>query len=489
MIRAALPNFAAVLTEVILTLGILLEVLISVFSKENAQRNTFYGALVILVCAFAALLFQFSSPGVTFGGQYTNDLFTLTSKCFVLGLAIIAFYMVMPISNLEDLNQSELPILMLTALLGMLIMISANDLLVLFLGIELQSLSVYTLVCLRRHNIHSSEAALKYFILGALSTGFLLYGISYIYGLSGTLSFDALHRFFRSHNFTGVEAYAPYIGIVFLLGGLCFKIAAAPFHFWVPDVYQGAPTSIVAFMATVAKFAGFVVILQVLGYPLIGAHGMWSAVISVIAVVSMFWGAISALMQTNVKRLLAYSSIGQVGFGLIGLVLGNEHGSQSAFAYMAFYSLMLLGLFGILLQAKRRGIKIETIKDLSTLRQYFPHSALGLAVILLSMAGIPPFPGFLTKLYILKNAIAFSYYAISLLGVVYSVLAAAYYLILLKAMFFDEANHPPITLKPKAYVITLAVGLILTLMVYVLLCPSTFFDLAMNVTSTLFFQR
>jgi NADH-quinone oxidoreductase subunit N len=489
LISAAIPNFTAALAEVIVTLGILAEVIASVWLRQNAQRSLFYGAMAIVTVALGALFWQLGHTGVSFGEQYMNDFFTLTTKAFVLAITLVAIYLMHFTAAGDETPQNELPILVLTSLLGMMLMVSANNMLILFLGIELQSLSIYTLVAIRRHNIYSHEAALKYFILGALSTGFMLYGISFIYGLTGTLSFDALHRFFKASTFVGFNHITPYIGLFFVLAGLAFKVAAVPFHFWVPDVYQGSPTTVVTFVATAPKFAGLAVMVQLLAVPFLGAAKVWGTLLAVMAVGSMFVGATAALVQTNIKRLMAYSSIGQVGFSLLGLAVANEQGAQSALAYMGLYTLTLLGFFGILLHVKRRGLKVRELKDLGAISTHCPYSAIGLGILLLSMAGVPPLPGFLTKLYVLQGAMAFNHYTLAFLGVIYSVIAVGYALILLKALFFDKTEGTSAAPKPYLLGMNLVLIALIGLMALLLWDPAILFDITTQSSGALFFER
>ena len=438
MILAIKPTFMPALAEILVSLGAIKILLVGLFKKNNTLNWCFYLAIGTLI---AALLALYSQPGelqITFNGLFVNDAYTIFMRMAVLmtGIVVLIFSRLTVVQ--EEINKFEYPALILLALVGMMVMISANDLLSLFMGIELQSLSLYILVAMRRNNSRSSEAALKYFILGALSTGILLYGCSLIYGFTGLTNFATLERFFKSQQLTQSLSIGPIIGMVLVIIALGFKIAAAPFHSWAPDVYQGTPTSLTTFLATAPKIAGLAVIMRVLINPFGGISSLWKPLVILLAVLSMVVGSLTALTQSNVKRLIAYSSIGHMGFALIGVVTATEMGLEAAITYSIFYLMTTLLFFGGLLYLLRNGRPIKTIADLHGIGRSFPIIAFLLGFVVLSMAGIPPLPGFLPKLMILIAAVSQGNYGLAVVGVIYSVIAAAYYLIILKALFFDK---------------------------------------------------
>lgn len=449
MILAIKPTFIPALAEILVSLGAIKILLVGLFKKNNTLNWCFYLAIGTLM---AGLLALYSQPGglqITFNGLFVNDAFTIVMRMIVL----IAGLVVLTLSRLtivqEEINKFEYPVLLLLALVGMMVMISANDLLSLFMGIELQSLSLYILVAMRRNSLKSSEAALKYFVLGALSTGILLYGCSLIYGFTGLTNFEMLERFFKNQQLTQSLSIGPIIGMILVIIALGFKIATAPFHSWVPDVYQGTPTSLTIFLATAPKITGLSVIMRVLLNPFGGVANLWQPLVILLAVLSMMIGAITALTQSNVKRLIAYSSIGHMGFILVGIITAAETGLNAAITYSIFYMLTTLLFFGGLLYLLRSGRPIKTIADLQGVGRSFPVISFVLGFSVLSMAGIPPLPGFLPKLIILMSAVSYGNYGLAVIAVIYSVIAAAYYLIILKALFFDK---PPQT-APKGSVI------------------------------------
>ena len=337
------------------------------------------------------------------------------------------------------MKRFEYPVLMLFATVGMMMMVSANDLIALYLGLELQSLSLYVLAAFKRDTTRSSEAGLKYFVLGALSSGMLLYGCSMIYGFAGTTSFDGLVQVLGGDQTASVGLI---VGIVFLIAGLAFKISAVPFHMWTPDVYEGAPTPITAFFAVAPKIAAISLFVRVMMDPFGGLVEEWRQIIIFVSILSMILGAFAAIAQTNIKRLMAYSSIGHMGYALVGLASGSEAGIQGVILYMTIYLAMNVGTFACILAMRRKGEMVEEISDLAGLSKSNPMLAAALLVFMFSMAGIPPLAGFFGKLYIFLAAIEAQLYVLAIIGVVASVVGAFYYLRIVKIMYFDEAVEP-----------------------------------------------
>jgi NADH-quinone oxidoreductase subunit N len=362
------------------------------------------------------------------------------------------------------MNRFEFPVLMLFATLGMMMMISANNLMSLYLGLELQSLSLYVLAAFRRDDLRSSEAGLKYFVLGALSSGMLLYGCSLIYGFAGTTSFGALAGLFADAA-GGGEAVPTgvVVGLVFLSAGLAFKVSAVPFHMWTPDVYEGAPTAVTAFFATAPKVAAMALFVRVLMGPFGGLVEQWQQIVIFISLASMILGALAAISQTNIKRLMAYSSIGHVGYALVGLAAGTEEGVRGVAVYLAIYIFMNVGTFACILCMRQKDRMVEGIEDLKGLSKTDPMMALALAVFMFSMAGIPPLAGFFGKLFVFSAAIDAGLYGLAIIGILTSVVGAFYYMRIVKFMYFDdpeEAFDRPIGREMS--LILLGSGLVIT---------------------------
>jgi NADH-quinone oxidoreductase subunit N len=336
----------------------------------------------------------------------------------------------------EDMARFEYPVLILFATIGMMLMVSANNLIALYLGLELQSLSLYVVASFRRDHVLSTEAGLKYFVLGALASGMLLYGSSLIYGFAGTTSFPALAAIVADQ--AGDPPLGLIFGIVFVAAALSFKVSAAPFHMWTPDVYQGAPTPVTAFFAVAPKIAAVALLVRVMIEPFGAIANQWSQIIVAISVLSMLLGAFAAINQSNIKRLMAYSSIGHIGYALIGLATGDETGVRGVLVYMAIYLFMNVATFAAILCMRRGGKMVEEISDLAGLAKTHPVLAAAFAVSMFSMAGIPPLAGFFSKLYVFLAAVAGGFYVLAVIGVLTSVVGAFYYLRIVKVMYFDE---------------------------------------------------
>lgn len=389
------------------------------------------------VASLAFALFIMSLSG-TQDGPILNDMFvqnkfTYFMKLLVIGGLIASICLSVQSLYRDNIIKFEYPLLVLFSGIGMMLMISSNNLLSLYMGLELQSLSLYVLASINRDHGKSAEAGMKYFILGAISSGMLLFGISLIYGFTGTTNFDLI-----GETLTNDVSLGAVIGFVFLISGLAFKISAAPFHMWTPDVYEGAPTSVTALFAIVPKVAAFALIIRLLFIPFAALHDHWFQIMWVLAFTSMAVGAFAALRQDDIKRLMAYSSIGNVGYALIGIVAGGVAGISSVLVYLTLYMIMTAGVFGIILSMRRDGHGLTKISDLSGLSTNAPWLAYPLAVFMFSMSGIPPLAGFFSKFVIFQSAIQSGLYGLAVFGVITSVVAAYYYLRIIKTMFFDK---------------------------------------------------
>ncbi|MBM3486810.1 MAG: NADH-quinone oxidoreductase subunit NuoN [Alphaproteobacteria bacterium] len=411
-----------------------------VFKGDRSFRTVSWIAVLGLVAAGCVLSAVSGPRALAFGSQFVLDGFALFMKWLVLIGSALAIVMSLAFNERERMARFEYPILILFATVGMLMMISANDLMSLYVGLELQSLSLYVIAAFNRDSTRSTEAGLKYFVLGALSSGMLLYGASLVYGFAGTTNFTALAALLD-----GSDGKAPglglLVGLVFVIAGLAFKISAVPFHMWTPDVYEGAPTPVTAFFAAAPKIAAMALTVRVLVGPFGELVHQWQQIVIFVSIASMILGALAAIWQTNIKRLLAYSSIGHVGFALVGLAAGTEAGVQGVAIYMAIYLVMNVGTFCCVLCMRQYGRAVEGIEDLAGLSKTQPMLALALAIFMFSMAGIPPLAGFFAKLYVFLAAVDAKLYGLAVIGLLTSVVAAFYYLRIIKLMYFDDAKE------------------------------------------------
>jgi len=420
--------------ELFLAVAGLLLLVLGVFHGDKS--TTHIGWLTAIAFAVTAGLMIQQDYWVrteTLGGMFVMDSFAGLVKLLLLGGLIVSVLYALKHMEQERFARFEVPILMLFAGLGMLIMVSSHDMLSLYVGLELQSLALYVLASIRRDDIKSSESGLKYFVLGAISSGMLLFGISLIYGYTGSTNFGVIGETLSNDLSVGAL-----IGMVFILAGMAFKISAVPFHMWTPDVYEGAPTSITAFFALVPKLAAMALLTRLLFEVFPAASVQWQQILWLLALLSMGLGAFAGLIQDNIKRLLAYSSIGNMGFALMGLAAGTAEGAGAMLFYMMIYMVMTAGTFGVLLCMRRNGVELTRISDLAGLSRHAPMMAYALALLMFSMAGIPPLAGFFGKFMVLKAAVDADLYALALLGVLASVVSAYYYLRIIKVMFFDE---------------------------------------------------
>src|SRR5690606_38696014 len=369
--------------------------MLGAFTREFSAR----AATVLAVAAIglaALLVYLGGSRGETaFNGLFVNDAFGVFMKLLILIGAGLSIAMALRVVEQSPMAHFEYPVLLLFATLGMLMMISANDLISLYMGLELQSLALYVVTAIRRDSLRSSEAGLKYFVLGSLASGMLLYGLSMVYGFTGTTSFATLAEIFVAQE--GMPSIGLIVGLVFVAAGLAFKISAVPFHMWTPDVYEGAPTAVTAFLAAAPKVAAMALLVRVLMGPFIDLVDQWQQIVVFISLASMILGSVAAIAQRNMKRLMAYSSIGHVGFALVGLAAGNEAGIRGVAVYMAIYLFMTVGSFAIILAMRVNGRAVEGVEDLAGLSKTNPMLALAMAILMFSMAGIPPLAGFFAK--------------------------------------------------------------------------------------------
>ena len=435
---AAMPDIFPALPEIWLALAGMVLLLLGVYRGDRSTGLVSWLAVFSLIAAAAILLLHHQPVrAVTFSGMFVSDSFALFMKLLVLlgsGLSII---LSQGYIAREEMHRFEFPVLILFATLGMLMMVSANDLIALYVGLELQSLALYVVAAFRRDAARSSEAGLKYFVLGALSSGMLLYGASLIYGFAGTTGFDALARLLEAGAPLGVT-----VGLVFVMAGLAFKISVVPFHMWTPDVYEGAPTPVTAFFAVAPKMAALALFIRLLIGPFGHLAEQWHQVVVFTSIASMVVGSLAALQQTNIKRLMAYSSIGNMGYALVGVAAGTEQGIQGVLIYMAVYLFMTVGTFAIILSMRQQGVMVEQISDLAGLSRSRPMMALAMAIFMFSMAGVPPLAGFLGKFYVFMAAVATGQYVLALVGLLASAISLYYYIRIVKVMYFDEAAAP-----------------------------------------------
>lgn len=423
------------LPELTLAIGSMVLLIAGVFLGDKSAREIAYGCVALLIAALVLVVVGPSSGTASlFGGAFEIDAFASYSKVIIFAAAAIAILMSRQFIDGDAGGRFEYPVLIILATFGMALMVSANDLITLYMGIETQSLALYILAAFNRDSPRSTEAGLKYFVLGALSSGLLLYGASLVYGFSGSTSFDEIARVAASEaNNAGLI-----VGLVFMICGLAFKVSAAPFHMWTPDVYEGAPTPVTAFFAAAPKLAAMALFARALVVSFPGVLEDWQPVIAMIAVASMMVGAFSAIAQTNIKRLMAYSSISHMGYALVGLSAGTREGVSAVLIYMAIYIAMTIGAFACILMMRRRGGMTENIEDLSGLTKTNMPLAVVLTVILFSLAGVPPLAGFFGKWFVFLAAVEAGLVWLAVVGVLASAVSAFYYLRIVWFMWFDE---------------------------------------------------
>lgn len=425
-----------VLPELVLALTALVLVMVGALRGENSTSLVYAGTFVALALALVLVLIQPQGRFLAFNNAFVVDAFGRFMKVLTLIGSGAVLLMSQESLRRDGMGRFEFPLLVLLATLGMMIMISANDLITLYLGLELQSLAAYVIAAFNRDNVKSSEAGLKYFVLGALSSGMLLYGASLLYGFTGTVTFPGLALALK-----GDIGLGAILGLVFLTAGLAFKLSAVPFHMWTPDVYEGAPTPVTTFFASAPKMAAMALLLRVFMGAFPNIAGQWQQIVIFIALASMLLGSFAAIGQPNIKRLMAYSSIGNIGYALIGLAAGGFVGIQGVLIYMAIYLATTLGAFACILSLRRDGKTLEQVSDLAGAARSHPVMAFCLAMMMFSLAGIPPLAGFFAKFYVFSAAIQAGLNTLAVIGVVTSVVGAYYYLRVVKVMYFDESQE------------------------------------------------
>ena len=420
-----------ILPELFISLSIMSLLMLGVFIKKNFKLIYLF-TILTLIFATALVLNQPDDIKKIFNDSYIIDKFSIFMK--VLTLLFCSFILITSKDYLKNcgIDKIEYPVIILSSTLGMMLMISSFDLIIFYLGLELQSLSLYILACFKTDDEKSTEAGLKYFVLSALATGLFLYGCSLIYGFTGSTNFEIIAENLDEDNVGAV------FGIVFVIVGLAFKVSAVPFHMWTPDVYEGSPTSVTSFFALIPKIAAISVFIRFMYVPFANVIDQWQIIIVFLSIGSMMLGAFAAIGQTNIKRLMAYSSIGHIGYALAGIATGTNSGVQSTIVYLTIYLIMNLGAFGCIFMMKRQNIYYENINDLSGLSKNHPILAFGFLIIFFSLAGIPPLAGFFAKFYIFMSVIEVKMYALAIIGLITTVVSAFYYLKIIKIIYFDK---------------------------------------------------
>ncbi len=433
-------NWTLALPELVLACAGMGVLVIGVLSRKDSFQLC--SMLVVGALLLTGALVISAPTGTGYGGMFTNDAFSLFVKLLVLTAAALGVVVSLDYNEHANMRRFEFPVLILYATTGMMLMASATSLMTMYVGVELMSLSIYVLAAFARDELRSSEAGLKYFVLGALASGLLLYGMSLVYGFSGSMEFGRLAAALSD---PAKASPGLIVGVVFMVAGLSFKISAVPFHMWTPDVYEGAPTPVTAFMGTAPKVAAMALLLRAMATPFGQLLHQWQQLIVLVAIASMLLGAFAAIAQTNIKRLMAYSSIGHMGYALIGLAAGTPEGIRGVLFYLFTYVFMNAGTFACIIAMRRKGRSVESIADLAGLSRTDPGMAMWLAVFMFSMAGIPPFAGFLGKYFVFAAAVQQGMWSLAVIGVLTSVVGAYYYIRIIKVMYFDapaEAFDP-----------------------------------------------
>ena len=430
---AHMSTLYPLLPEIVLGLGAMALLMLGAYGDARTARIIDGLAIVLLIAAGVILYLLPSGKLVSFNGSFVVDNFARFLKILALAGSAAAIVLSLDYAKQERQQRFEYSVLIVLSTLGMMMLISAADLIALYLGLELMSLPLYVVAASHRDSLRSTEAGLKYFVLGALSSGMLLYGASLVYGFTGTVSFAGIAQAATNGGIGLI------FGLVFLFAGFCFKVSAVPFHMWTPDVYEGAPTPVTAFFAAAPKVAGIAMFVRatIVAFP--GITAQWQQIVVFVAIASMLLGSFAAIGQRNIKRLMAYSSIGHMGFALVGLAAGTTEGVQGVLLYMAIYLTMTLGVFAVILSMRRSTGMVESIDQLAGLARTNPTAAFFMAMLLFSMAGVPPLAGFFAKFYVFLAAIKAGLYILAVIGVLASVVGAYYYLAIIKIMYFDDA--------------------------------------------------
>ena len=455
-----MQSITYILPELFLSISIMFLLMLGVFIKKSFKLVNLFTVLT-LIFTIALVINQSGESIKIFNDSFIIDKLSIFMK--VLTLLFCSFVLISSKEYVKNnkIDKIEYPIIILASILGMMLMISSYDLIVFYLGLELQSLCLYILASFKRENEKSTEAGLKYFVLSALASGLLLYGCSLIYGFTGSTNFEIISDNISKTN-TGTV-----FGLVFIMVGLAFKVSAVPFHMWTPDVYEGSPTSVTAFFALIPKIAAITVFIRFMYVPFINVIEQWQTIVVFLSIASMILGAVAAIGQNNIKRLMAYSSIGHMGYALAGLATGINSGIQATIVYLTIYLVMNLGAFGCIFMMRRENIFYEDINDLSGLSKNHPLLSLGFLIILFSLAGIPPLAGFFAKFYIFMAVIEVEMYALAIIGLVTTVVSAFYYLRIIKIIYFDKPKKAFDTIYDWGLKISLIMSSILILIYFV----------------------
>jgi len=454
------------LPEIFLLSAIVVVLLLDLFLTKPFKQVTYYlTQLSLLITAILAFNLIGEPKTIIFGGSFILDNMASIFKVFMAGSTMVALVYTRHYLTEHKLFRGEYFVLVLLSMLGMMVMVSGYSLLTLYLGLEILSLSLYTLIAIARERSGAIEAALKYFVLGAIASGLLLYGMSMIYGISGSINVTDIATFAANATLASREMLILNFGLVFLVIGIAFKLGAVPFHMWVPDVYQGAPTSVTMFLSTVPKIAAVAMLVRILVDGMGAMHAYWSDLFMVMALLSIALGSVVALMQTNIKRMLAYSTISHIGFILLGFVTGVVEGYGAAVFYVLVYILMSMAAFGMIILLNKQGFEADKISDFKGLSKHSPWFALLMLAIMLSMAGVPPFIGFYAKLFILQQVISAGFITIAVIAVVFAVISSYYYLQVVKSMYFEDSNNEITITAPMDMKLILSINAVLILVV------------------------
>ena len=466
-------NLDLVTPEIFISLGIMFLLIFGVFKKNSSELV--YSLSTILLLITLALCFNLRTVNdvYLFNESYKIEYLSTFMKILLILSGIFVMGVSLKYLKINNILKIEYPILILSSILGMMVMISSNDLIVFYMGLELQSLSLYVLASFNKNNLLSTESGLKYFILSALSSGLLLYGCSLIYGFSGSTNFVQISQNINANQYTLT------FGIVFILVGLAFKISAVPFHMWAPDVYQGSPTPVTLFFAILPKVAALTVLIKILYIPFLDLMDKWQMIVIFLSIASMIFGAVAAIGQKNLKRLIAYSSISHMGYTIAGLSTGTNEGIQSSIIYISIYVIMNLGFFCCLLMLRRDGKYYETVEDMSGLSKNHPILSFSLLLILFSLAGIPPLAGFFAKFYVFMAVIKNEMYFLAITGLLSTVIAAFYYLRIIKIIYFDPEKEKFDTQHNLALKISLFITTIFILFYFIF--PSTLIQIVSRI--------
>ncbi len=479
MIDFSSAQLIPLVPELFLAIAGLALLILGVFNGDKAAKQIGWLVMIAFTVATSLLLQNSWERTDVLNGMFVMDQFAGIVKLMLLIGLFTTVALSVRYMEEEQTARFEYPLLVLFSGLGMMLMVSAHDLLSLYMGLELQSLAAYVLASIRRDNVKSSESGLKYFVLGSIASGLLLFGASLVYGYTGSTNFSVIGD-------TLQEQASPrvLIGMVFILSAMAFKISAAPFHMWTPDVYEGAPTSVTAFFALVPKVAATALLIRLLFEAFPTVADQWQQIVWILSALSMAVGAFAALMQDNIKRLLAYSSIGNMGFALVGLAAGTSEGLASVLVYLAIYMVMTAGTFGIVMNMRRNGHALEKISDLSGLSRNAPAMAYCLAILMFSMSGIPPLAGFFGKFMVFRAAVDAELYGLAVFGVLTSVVSAYYYIRIIKVMFFDEPVEKYDGVVPFSRRAVVAISVLF--IVFFIFSPSPIVEISRDAVSVFF---